>query len=33
LAVLGRNIHMLGKLLIARRQAMAAAAESKRQAA
>lgn len=33
LAVLGRNIHTLGKLLIARRQATAAAAESKRQAA
>ncbi len=33
LAVLGRNIHTLGKILVARRQAMAAAAESKRQAA
>jgi hypothetical protein len=33
LAILGRNIHVLGKLLIARRQAQAAAALSKRQAA
>jgi transposase, IS5 family len=33
LAVLGRNIHTLGKLLIARRDATAAAARSKRQAA
>ena len=33
LAILGRNIHTLGKLLIARRQAQAAAAISKRKAA
>lgn len=33
LAILGRNIHVLGKLLIARRQATAAAAFSKRKAA
>lgn len=33
LAVLGRNIHMLGKLLIARRDAAAASAVSKRKAA
>jgi len=33
LAILGRNIHVLGKLLIARRQAQAAAALSKRKAA
>ena len=33
LAILGRNIHVLGKLLIARRQAEAAAAFSKRKAA
>jgi IS5 family transposase len=33
LAILGRNIHVLGKLLIARRQAQAAAALSKRRAA
>lgn len=33
LAILGRNIHTLGKLLIARRNALAASAESKRKAA
>jgi hypothetical protein len=33
LAILGRNIHVLGKLLIARRQEQAAAAFSKRKAA
>lgn len=33
LAILGRNIHVLGKLLIARRQEQSAAALSKRQAA
>lgn len=33
LAILGRNIHVLGKLLIARRQEQAAAALSKRKAA
>ncbi len=33
LAILGRNIHVLGKLLIARRQALSAAALSKRKAA
>jgi hypothetical protein len=33
LAILGRNIHVLGKLLIARRQAQSAAAVSKRKAA
>jgi transposase, IS5 family len=33
LAILGRNIHVLGKLLIARQQAKAAAALSKRKAA
>lgn len=33
LAILGRNIHVLGKLLIARRQAKAGAAISKRKAA
>jgi hypothetical protein len=33
LAILGRNIHVLGKLLIARQQAQSAAALSKRQAA
>jgi uncharacterized protein (DUF2249 family) len=33
LAVLGRNLHVLGKLLIARRNADAAAAFSKRKAA
>ncbi len=33
LAVLGRNIHTLGKLLIARRNATAASAQSKRKAA
>ena len=33
LAILGRNIHVLGKILIARRKADAAAAFSKRQAA
>ena len=33
LAILGRNIHVLGKLLIARRKAQAAAAFSKRKAA
>ena len=33
LAILGRNIHVLGKLLIARRNAEAAAAYSKRKAA
>ena len=33
LAILGRNIHTLGKLLIAHRDATAAAARSKRQAA
>jgi IS5 family transposase len=33
LAVLGRNLHVLGKLLIARRNATAAAAFTKRQAA
>lgn len=33
LAILGRNIHVLGKLLIARRQATSAAASSKRKAA
>ena len=33
LAILGRNIHTLGKLLIAKRKAQAAAAISKRKAA
>ena len=33
LAILGRNIHVLGKLLIARRQEQSAAALSKRKAA
>ena len=33
LAILGRNIHVLGKLLIARRESMAAAAFTKRKAA
>jgi IS5 family transposase len=33
LAVLGRNIHTLGKLIIARRNEMSAAAQSKRKAA
>lgn len=33
LAVLGRNVHTLGKLLIAERQALAASAHSKRKAA
>jgi hypothetical protein len=33
LAILGRNIHVLGKLLIARRNQSAAAAFSKRMAA
>jgi hypothetical protein len=33
LAILGRNIHVLGKLLIARQQAQSAAAFSKRKSA
>ena len=33
LAILGRNIHVLGKLLIARRESTSAAAFTKRKAA